>query len=94
MTTPLQQPSAIVAMRRTDPDKTADYWLIYGSDFVASSSDNPAHPQGVWGMNDVRWGEWANWDTTSGTEVGWGDLPLTLQKCLVSYFPEEESENL
>lgn len=83
------KPEEIRSIRRLNPDEVADYWTICGPDWIASSSDNPSHPQGVWGFNDVPWGQWKNWDTTGGEEAAWEDLPLPLQRHLVWFCSPE-----
>lgn len=84
------QPLQIVSIRKSDPDKFADYWLIYGVDFIASASDNPSHPQGVWGFNEVE--DWSKWNRGLGLRAEWNDLPVTLQRFLVECFSDEGVE--
>jgi len=79
-----KQPEAIVGLRRTNPDKFADYWLIYGADFIASASDEPSHPHGVWGYSEGRY--LGPWHKQPGLPVTWDHLPLTLQRFLAEIF--------
>lgn len=72
------QPVDITMIRKCDPDKVADYWILYGADFIASASDDPSHLQGVWGFNEVS--DWSKWDRDMGELAKWDDLPLTLRR--------------
>lgn len=86
----LEQPKAITRIRKSDPNKYADCWNIYGKNFIISSSDNPSHPHGVWGMDEVNKGEWWKWNRNLGRKASWQELPETLQKFLVWFFSDSE----
>lgn len=85
------QPKAIVELHKSDPDKFADYWVIYGADFMATSSDDPSHPHGVWSCEIV--GDWSKWNRELGNPVVWSDLPLTLRRYLVEFIDNGENKS-
>lgn len=85
----LAQPKEITMIRRDDPAKFADYWIIYTKDAIISSSDRPAHPQGVWSYQDV--GDWSKYNRRMGKRSNWQALPLEVQRQLVWYFTPEDN---
>lgn len=82
------QPKEVKRIRCDDPDKFADHWIIYGKNFMICSSDNPAHPQGVWSCEWID--DWRNWNSKLGKPSTWQALPTTLQQVLVNFFTERE----
>lgn len=83
------QPAAIVNLRKAD--QFADCWIIYGVDFLASASDDPTHPQGVWSCDIV--GDWSKYNRELGNPVVWGDLPLTLRRYLVEFIDDGKNKS-
>lgn len=87
----LAQPKEVKRIRRDDPNKFADPWIIYGKNFLITSSDNPAHPQGVWSTEWIdNWHYPTQWNTRMGKPSRWEDLPAELQQVLVNFFSERE----
>lgn len=87
----LTQPKEITRIRRDDPEKFADYWIVYGKNFMICSSDNPSHPQGVWSCQEIdNWRYPIQWNTKLGKPSSWEELPVTLQKHLVYFFAEDK----
>lgn len=85
------QPAHITQIGKFDEELYADPWCLIGEDFWASASDDPSHPQGVWGYERIN-----NWDNYSHADMVpcfWDDLPLTLQKFLVEHFKPQLPEN-
>lgn len=81
------QPAHITTIGKFREDWYADPWALIGEDFWASASDDPSHPQGVWGYEYID--NWDHYSTADLTPVFWDDLPLTLRKFLVEYFKPE-----
>lgn len=81
------KPSVITSVQKSDPEQHADYWVIYGADFMICSSDNPSHPQGVWSYEHIT--DWARWNQELGEPSSWDNLPITLQRVLINFFREE-----
>lgn len=91
MSQSLVQPTEIKRIRRDDPDKFSDPWVIYGKNFMITSSDNPAHPQGVWSCEWIdNWSYPTCWNTRLGKPSSWSALPITLQRVLVDFFTERK----
>lgn len=76
------QPVDITMIRRCDPAKVADYWILYGEDFIVSASDDPSHPHGVWGFDEVnpKSEDYKRLNMELGELAEWADLPLTLRR--------------
>lgn len=86
----LVQPKKITMIRRDDPAKFADYWIIYAKDCMISSSDRPAHPQGVWAYQDVD--DWSKYNRRLGKRSTWEALPEAVKKQLVYFFTPEPTK--
>lgn len=62
----------------------ADCWTIVvefndGCKETLTCSDNPSHPQGVFGMED------GDYSTPENMEKEWNEIPKTLKEFLIKY---------
>lgn len=80
----VSKPAKITGINKMNEEWYADPWMIVGADFLASASDNPSHPQGVWSYEEIK--DWEHWNSEIGTPWNWDDLPETLKRFLVRFF--------
>lgn len=84
------KPPEVTAVQLADPEKFADCWTIYTADLIMCSSDKPAHPQGVWSVQEVN--DWSKYNRHLGKPITWEALPEAVQSAVVWFLtPEEET---
>lgn len=84
-----EMPTQIKGMRKLSEECYADPYFLWGDNFVASASDDPSHPQGVWSYDVVE--DWDLVQTNIGIAVlTWDELPETLQRFLCNFFAADK----